>query len=127
MVSQATPAEHAGICMMIGGMALIGNPGGDMAESPEDRALRQQIKQAAEDTRQARASWGTSQVLAGKYLAARERQLEVLEQVKAVRPEFEVGGGRIDSAIESVAGNIASIKAEIPELPPHGPVDHYYA
>jgi len=98
-----------------------------MAESPEDRALRQQIKQAAEDTRQARASWGTSQVLAGKYLAARERQLEVLEQVKAVRPEFEVGGGRIDSAIESVAGNIASIKAEIPELPPHGPVDHYYA
>jgi hypothetical protein len=82
-----------------------------MAETPEDRALRQQIKDAAEDTRQARASWGTSQVLASKYLAARERQLEVLEQVQAVRPEFR---------------NIASIRDEILGLPPHGPVDHYY-
>lgn len=97
-----------------------------MAESSEDRALRRQIKDAAEDTRQARASWSTSQVLASKYLAARERQLETLEQVKSVRPEFDVGGGSIDGAIESVARNIASIKAEIPNLPPHGPVDHYY-
>jgi hypothetical protein len=102
------------------------NQGGDMAESSEDRALRQQIKDAAEEARQARASWGTSQVLASKYLAARERQLELLEQVRAVRPDFEVGGGSIDSAIESVARNIGSIEAEIPELPPHGPVDHYY-
>ncbi len=97
-----------------------------MAESSEDLALRKQIKDAAEDMRQARASWGTSQVLASRYLAARQRQLEVLEQVKAVRPEFEVGGGSIDDAIESVARNIASIEAEISELPPHGPVDHYY-
>jgi hypothetical protein len=97
-----------------------------MAESSEDRALRQRIKDAAEDMRQARASWGTSQVLASRYLAARERQLEVLEQVRAVRPDFEVGGGSIDSAIESVTRNIASIEAEIPGLPSHGPADHYY-
>jgi hypothetical protein len=98
-----------------------------MAESPEDRALRQRIRDAAEEARQARASWGTSQVLARRYLAAREHQLEVLEEVKAIRPGFDVGGGSIDGAIESVARNIANIEAEIPGLPSYGPVDHYYS
>jgi hypothetical protein len=97
-----------------------------MSESPEDRVLHQQIKDAADDMRQARANWVTSQVLASKYLAARERQLEVLEQVKAVRPKFIAGGVSIDEAIDRVAANIASVKAKLPTLPPHGPVDHYY-
>jgi hypothetical protein len=89
-----------------------------MAESSEDRALRQRVKDAADEMRQARAGWGTSQETARNYLAARQHQLDVLEQVKAVNPDLSVGGGRIDDAIEAVARNVADIKTEIPKLRP---------
>jgi hypothetical protein len=65
-------------------------------------------------------------VLANRHLAAKENQLNKLQEVKAIRPDFKVGGGSIDDAIESVSRSIARIEAEIPTLPPTGPADHYY-
>jgi sugar lactone lactonase YvrE len=93
-----------------------------MTDNPGDAVLRQQVRDAAREARQADASWATSQVLARRYLAARERQLDVLQQVKAIRPGFQ----KIDDYIESVASTITRIKREIPALPPSGPADHYY-
>ena len=89
-----------------------------MAENQEDRALRQRVKDAANEMRQARAGWGTSQETANTYLAARQHQLDVLKEVRAINPEISVGGGRIDDAIEAVARNVADIEAEIPKLKP---------
>lgn len=89
-----------------------------MAESPEDRALRQHVRDAANEMRQARAGWGTSQETARDYLAARQHQLDVLQEVQAINPDISVGGGRIDDAIEAVARNVANIEAEIPKLKP---------
>lgn len=97
-----------------------------MAESPEDRALRQRVIAAARQAGEANANSGTSQVLANRHLAAKQDQLNVLKEVKAVRPEFKVANGSIDDAIEHVGRSIARIEAEIPTLPPHGPADHYY-
>jgi hypothetical protein len=89
-----------------------------MAEKPEWTALRRQAKEAADGVRAARESWGTSQGRAKGYLAAKENQLHVLENIQATDPDVPIGGGRIEDGIASVKRDIANIEAEIPTLRP---------
>lgn len=89
-----------------------------MPEDPNLQSLRWEAKQAVEEVRRARQGWGTSQATARDYLAAREQQLRVFQDIEAVDPDASMGGTTISDAIEAVERNIASIEAEIPRLKP---------
>jgi hypothetical protein len=80
-----------------------------------DSAKRARL--AADQMREARHGWGSSQGRAGEYLAAKENQLEVLKDIRSTEGEGALGGG-ISSAIEGIEHDISNIESEIRKLRP---------